>query len=66
MKPLLILTLLLIPLAQAQEPAANGDESPLVVLSSKWARDRQPGENAVSVSAAGSTPTGDNQGKQKL
>lgn len=50
MKPLLIFTLLLIPLAQAQEPA-NGDESPLVVLSSKWARDRQPGENAVSASA---------------
>jgi hypothetical protein len=52
MKPLLILTLLLIPLVQAQEPVAGGDESPLVVLSSKWARDRQPVENVVSAIVA--------------
>lgn len=51
MKPLLILLLLLIPLVHAQEPATNTDGSPLVVLSSKWARDRQPVDNAASVSA---------------
>ncbi len=51
MKPLLILLLLLIPLVHAQEPVTNPDESPLVVVSSKWARDRQPVDNAASVSA---------------
>lgn len=52
MKPLLILLLLLVPLVQAQEPVANGDGPPLVVLNSKWVRDRQPVDNAVSASAS--------------
>lgn len=53
MKPLLIVTLLLFPCAvAAQEPSGSEDNSPLTVLGAKWSRDRQPGENAVSASAA--------------
>jgi hypothetical protein len=52
MKPLLIVTLLLLSIAAlAQEPAANEDNSPLTVLSAKWSRDRQPVDNAVSGSS---------------
>lgn len=52
MTPLLVLTLLLIPLVPAQEPVVSSDEPPLLVLGSKWARDRQPIENAVSAVVA--------------
>lgn len=52
MKPLLIVTLLLLSIAAlAQEPSANEDNSPLTVLGAKWSRDRQPVENALSGSS---------------
>jgi hypothetical protein len=52
MKPLLIFALLLVPFAQAQQPAVNGDESPLSIISSRYSRDRQPVENAASASSS--------------
>ena len=48
MKPLFICLLMLFPLVQAQEPVANRDGSPLVVVASKWSRDRQTVETATS------------------
>lgn len=52
MKPLLIVTLLLLPLViQAQEPSGTDDSPPVTVLGAKWSRDRQPVENAVSGSS---------------
>ena len=51
MRPLLILTALLFPLVvQAQEPSASENNPPLTILNARWSRDRQPAENAVSVS----------------
>jgi hypothetical protein len=48
MKPLLIVILLLFPLTQAQQPPATEEAAPLLVLNSKWMRDRQPVENAAA------------------
>jgi len=48
MKALLVLSLLLVPLVQEQQPVANDEAAPLTILSSKWMRDRQPTENLVS------------------
>jgi len=47
---LLLLLLLLIPGSLAQNSAGQGDKSPVVIITSKWFRDRQPIDNAVSVS----------------
>ena len=47
---LLILSLLLIPESSAQNSASEDGKSPVVIITSKWFRDRQPIDNAVSVS----------------
>src|SRR2546427_4515234 len=47
---LLLLSLLLIPGSLAQNSASQDDKSPVVIITSKWLRDRQPIDNAVSVS----------------
>jgi hypothetical protein len=51
MKILLLLPLLLMPGPRAQDPVTS-EETPLVVTSFKWARDRKTIENAVSVSTS--------------
>src|SRR5947208_54472 len=49
----LLLPLLLISGSSIQNPPATDvEQSPVVVLAFKWARDRQPIENAVSASTA--------------
>src|SRR5438046_3476910 len=47
---LLLLSLLPIPGSLAQNSASQDDKSPVVIITSKWLRDRQPIDNAVSVS----------------
>ncbi len=47
---LLILSLLLISESSVQNSASQDDKSPVVIITSKWFRDRQPIDNAVSVS----------------
>ena len=47
---LLLLSLLFIPGSLAQNSASQDDKSPVVIITSKWLRDRQPIDNAVSVS----------------
>lgn len=52
MKLLLLLPLLLMPLSRGQDPAVAGDNSPVVVLSFRWFKDRQAAENASSIAPA--------------
>jgi hypothetical protein len=49
MRILLLLPLLLMPGQSSQDPSTNPDTAPVIVSSFKWARDRKPSENAVSV-----------------
>jgi hypothetical protein len=46
------LFLLSMPAAAVQKVGSQEDRSPLVIISSKWFKDRQPADNAVSVSVA--------------
>ena len=46
----LLLSPLLIPGSLAQNGASQDDKSPVVIITSKWFRDRQSSDNAVSVS----------------
>jgi hypothetical protein len=52
MKTLLLLPLLLIFGGSSQNPAPLDDSSPVVVVSFKWFKDRQPADNAVSLASA--------------
>jgi hypothetical protein len=45
----LLLALLLMPGQPGQDPSTKADTAPVIVTSFKWARDRKPIENAVSV-----------------
>ena len=47
---LLLLSLLFIPGSLAQNSASQDDKAPVVIITSKWLRDRQPIDNAVSAS----------------
>lgn len=47
---LFLLPVLLIPGSLAQNSASQDDKTPVVIIASKWFRDRQPIDNAVSVS----------------
>ena len=49
---LLLLSLFLVLGSSAQNSASQDDKSPVVIITSKWFRDRQPIDNAVSVSVA--------------
>lgn len=49
---LLLFSLLLITGSLAQNSASQDDKSPVVIITSRWFRDRQPIDNAVSVSIA--------------
>lgn len=55
MRALLLLSLLLAPAAPAQDAGVGGDASPLVVLGSKWSRNRKPADRQEPA-APGTTP----------
>src|SRR2546427_10991797 len=47
---LLLLSLILALSSSVQNSASQDDKSPVAIITSKWFRDRQPIDNAVSVS----------------